>query len=401
MPVIFLFLLRLYRVSHELKAKKKGYVLLGGDDLYQKRNVTQNKYCPLMVASIELDMSIEDFKVHVNDIIEKYLPWYKELNNSIIPKHKPENFASPVELFNNERQFFLDKEKEYLTQINFVIETRRIILIANHIYVGGYLLAQLLQLILCEHVHSNIFPKNKYYPLLTEMVMIFYFSKMLFKSPKKVSSTFQDDSLIKRFHMKRNLAEFYRGHDSEGDLIYFLIANHALLVMNYLKKNHLSICLPISFENTSMFNTVGAIVIDVNYNEDFYAFVNQIKREVRKQKYQASASNHLQRIIPTKTLSQYARGLVDLTLTIIPQKAIPSMRIKDEMERYQFTMDNIRYPVYIMVLVLNSEVHSSFMINSPAFDLENFMREKGLVSSNLPVFNEYEADNAFVEAKLV
>ncbi|CAM4441328.1 MAG: hypothetical protein LEGION0403_FIIPPAGN_00100 [Legionella sp.] len=178
--------------------------------------------------------------------------------------------------------------------------------------------------------------------------MIYYFSKMLCKSPKKVSKTFQNDSLIKRFHMKRGLAKFYQGHDSEGDLIYFLIANHGLLVMKYLKKKHLTICLPISFENSLMFNTAGAIVIDITYNEDFNAFINDIKKEVRKQKYQALASNHVQRIVSTKTLSQYARGLVDLTV-----------------------------------------------------DQNNFIQEEGLVSSNLPVFNEYESDGVFVEAKLL
>ena len=61
-------------------------------------------------------------------------------------------------------------------------------------------------------------------------------------------------------------------------------------------------------------------------------------------------------------------------LGYIPQKTLPHNLIGEQMTDYEFTMVKMAYPVYVMAFIFEGKVHSSFMINSPSFDTERFVR---------------------------
>ena len=98
-----------------------------------------------------------------------------------------------------------------------------------------------------------------------------------------------------------------------------------------------------------------------------------------------SASNHVQRIFPTRQLSEKARYTSDFILTVVPQKTLPENLLTREMTDYEFTMDNIQYPVYAMAFIFEGTVHTSFMSKSPEFDTAGFLEEDGVVEMDLPV----------------
>ena len=53
------------------------------------------------------------------------------------------------------------------------------------------------------------------------------------------------------------------------------------------------------------------------------------------------------------------------------------------MKDYEFTMDNIHYPVYVMAFIFQGHVHSSFMVNPPTFDGTSFIEDDGAVPMDL------------------
>ena len=53
------------------------------------------------------------------------------------------------------------------------------------------------------------------------------------------------------------------------------------------------------------------------------------------------------------------------------------------MKTYEFTMDSIHYPVYIMAFIFEGQVHSSFMVNTPAFDTVGFIGNDGAEATDL------------------
>ena len=95
--------------------------------------------------------------------------------------------------------------------------------------------------------------------------------------------------------------------------------------------------------------------------------------------------------------STNARNSVDLTLTVVPQQTLPNNLIDSELDQFQFTMLNIRYPVYIMAFIFEDSVHSSFMINTAKFDIESFKKERGFVNSSLPEIFKFNEKNRFIE----
>ena len=167
--------------------------------------------------------------------------------------------------------------------------------------------------------------------------------------------------------------------------------------MRHLKKDRLRVTLPVSFSNRNSFNTVGAIFLDIDYDPDPVSFTDKIRRLIRANGYQVSASNNCQRIFPTRKLSTNARNLVDLTLTVVPQQTLPNNLIDSELDQFQFTMLNIRYPVYIMAFIFEDSIHSSFMINTAEFDIESFKKERGFVNSSLPEIFKFNEKNRFIE----
>jgi hypothetical protein len=70
-------------------------------------------------------------------------------------------------------------------------------------------------------------------------------------------------------------------------------------------------------------------------------------------------------------------------LTVVPQKTLPHNLLSNEVLDYEFTMDNIEYPVYAMSFMFEEHIHTSLMVNTPAFDIERFCAQHGAKVSDL------------------
>lgn len=383
LPISSLMLLKLLRVTKELRASRAGYITFGGDDRYQARNVERNIHDACMVARIKLDMSAEAFEEVVRRVETNYSSWYRAVEASI--EHKPAAFEQPLEIREDYEPARLG-DTPLLAKMVLCRKDRTVVLLGNHIYLGGYLLSQFVQLVFCQTLSKGVFPRNPYIPVVSEVMMLALIARLATRPPCVEARVFEDASRIRRFYWKQPLADFEAIADGlKMNPIYVVIARHIHAVMKHMKRDRLRVTLPISVEAEDSFNTVGAEFLDVDAEPDFERFARKIRRMVRGKRWQVSASNHVQRIFPTRWFSQRARNTVDLTLTVVPQKTLPHSLLTKELVDYEFTMDNIEYPVYVMAFVFEDYVHTSLMINTPDFDVDAFCEADGARPTELTI----------------
>jgi hypothetical protein len=382
-PLGILLLLKLVRVLVELRAQSAGYITFGGDDRYQARNVENYIHDSVMIARVQFEMSDEAFDAVIGRVQKNYLQWYYDLLSQIRHKPKGKTFQPPLEIWDEYRKYVLG-DAPLLSQIVICKEEKIILLVGNHVYLGGQLLSQFVQLVFCETVSKEVFPRNTYIPVLTEFMMLTVLAKVMLRPIRQAIELFPDPSEIKRFCIHRDLAEFQATADEiKMSHLYVVIAEHVMMVMKHLGKDRLRVTLPVSFSGESSFNTIGGIFLDLKVAPDVQTMARTVRTQVRRHQWQASASNHIQRVLPLRQLSQRARNIVDLTLTMVPQKTLPHNILAEELETYEFTMSRIQYPVYIMVFIFEGMVHSSFMVNSPTFDSEGFVTQENAVPCDL------------------
>ncbi len=373
--------LKLARTVQERQAARRGFITLGGDDRYQARNLDKNIHDACMVAHIQLDMSLERFDAMIARVKANYLPWYAALEGAI--EHRPAAFEAPLEVAEDYRPLVLG-ETRLLTKMQFFRRDRVVVLWGDHTYLGGYQLSQFVQLLFCDQVTQGIFPKNTYIPVASELMMLGLAAHSIRRPVRAPMPVCDQPDAVRRLYWKLDRAPLEALAASlEMSLLYVVIALHIDQVMRRSGRDHLRVTLPVSFESTSSFNTVGAAFLEVDAQPDLAAYARLVRTLVRKRRWQVSASNHVQRVLPTRTLSQYARNTVDLTLTVVPQKTLPHNVLRDELVDYEFTMDNIEYPVYAMCLIFEDHLYSSVMVNTPDYDAEGACREDGMRPSSL------------------
>lgn len=367
--------LKLVRAGQEAQARRRGFITLGGDDRYQARNLAHNLHDACMVARIQLDMSLDDFDALIERVRAQYLPWYAALEGAI--EHKPDAFMDPLDVAEHCAPLELGQTR-MLTKIQFFRQDRVVVLFGDHTYLGGFQLSQFVQLVFCETVTTGIFPRNRYLPLASELMMLGLFAEALRRPERTPPALCDRPEDVRRLYMKLDRAPLEALADElRMNLLYVVIALHIDMVMRRMDRQQLRVTLPVSFESHSSFNTVGAVFLDVERQPDLPHLARLVRDAVRRKRWQVSASNHVQRVLPTRTLSQYARNTVDFTLTVVPQKTLPHNLLKDELVDYEFTMDNIEYPVYAMCLIFEGSLYSSMMVNTPDFDVAAACAEDG------------------------
>lgn len=367
--------LKLVRTGQELRASRQGFITLGGDDRYQARNIAHNLHDACMVARIQLDMSLDDFDALIERVREQYLPWYAALEAAI--QHKPDAFMEPLDVAEHYAPLPLGQTR-MLTKIQFFRQDRVVVLFGDHTYLGGFQLSQFVQLVFCETVTTGIFPRNRYLPGLSELMMLGLFAEALARPSRTPPALCDRPEDVQRLYWKLDRAPLQALADElEMSLLYVVIALHIDRVMRRMGRERLRVTLPVSFESHSSFNTVGAVFLEVERQPDLPSMARVVREALRRKRWQVSASNHVQRILPTRTLSQYARDTVDFTLTVVPQKTLPHNLLKEELVDYEFTMDNIEYPVYAMCLIFEGSLYSSMMVNTPDFDVAAACEEDG------------------------
>jgi hypothetical protein len=240
------------------------------------------------------------------------------------------------------------------------------------------------QLVFCRTVSRDVFPRNRYLPIASELTMLAFLGRHLLRRAPDRSPLYDDKAQIRRFYVRQDLATIRSKADAlRLNYMFVLIAMQVRTVMQRMHRTRLRVTLPASFADDGSFNTVGAILLDIDAEPDLDAMARKIRRLVKRGQWQVAATKHIQRIFPTRRLSQRARNLVDLTLTVVPQKTLPHNMLSQEMKGYEFTMGNIQYPVYAMAFIFEDHVHTSFMVNTPAFDADAFMAEDGAAPMNL------------------
>ena len=381
--VLALMTLKLARAVRESRAASAGYITFGGDDRYQARNVRRDVHDSVMMARVQLEMGEDEFEEVIARIQQNYLQWFERINAAI--EHKPGGlaFEAPLEIQDAWRPFTL-ADTPLLCRIVVYREEQVILLVGNHVYLGGYLLSQFVQLVFCSAVSRDVFPRNPYLPVATELMMLAFLGRHLLRSSRHRSPLYEDKAQISRFYLRRDLATIQaKAQALELNYLYVVIAQHVHMVMQRMNKTRLRVTLPASFADESSFNTVGAMLLDIDAAPDLDAMTRQVRRLIKRSQWQVSATNHIQRIFPTRRLSERARNVVDLTLTIVPQKTLPQNLLAKEMKSYEFTMGNIQYPVYAMAFIFEDHVHTSFMVNTPAFDAAQFTATDGAVPMEL------------------
>jgi len=381
--VLALMTLKLARVLRERRAARAGFITFGGDDRYQARNMHRDVHDAVMVARVQLEMSDEGFEQVVQRIRQNYIGWFERIDASI--EHKPGGraFDAPLEIHDSWRPFAL-ADAPLLSRIIIYRQEQLILLVGNHVYLGGYLLSQFVQLVFCKTVSRDVFPRNPYLPVATELMMLAFLGRHLLLRARHRPPLYPDRSQIERFYLRQDLAPLRARADAlRLNDLYVVIALHVQMVMQRMGKQRLRVTLPASFADEATFNTVGAILLDIDAAPDLDAMTRQVRRLIKRNQWQVSATNHIQRIFPTRKLSQRARNIVDLTLTIVPQKTLPHNLLSQEMKTYEFTMGNIQYPVYAMAFIFEDHVHTSFMVNTPAFDRAAFTATDGAVPLDL------------------
>ena len=381
--VLALMTLKLARAIQESRAASAGFITFGGDDRYQARNVRHDVHDAVMVARVHLEMSEDGFDAVVLRVQQNYIQWFERINAAI--EHKPGGlpFDAPLEIHDSWRPFAL-ADTPLLAKIIVYRKEQVILLVGNHVYLGGYLLSQFVQLVFCKTVSRDVFPRNPYLPVATELMMLAFLGRHLLMRSRDRPPLYADKAQIRRFYLRRELATIQAKADAlKLNYLYVVIALHVQMVMQRMNKKRLRVTLPASFADEATFNTVGAIILDIDAVPDLDAMARQVRRLIKRGQWQVSATNHIQRIFPTRKLSERARNVVDLTLTIVPQKTLPQNLLTQEMKRYEFTMGNIQYPVYAMAFIFEDHVHTSFMVNTPAFDAAEFTAADGAVALDL------------------
>ncbi|MCA9654173.1 MAG: hypothetical protein H6712_24465 [Myxococcales bacterium] len=383
LPISLLMALKLARSVQEWRSSRAGYITFGGDDRYQARNVERSVHDACMVARVRLDMSAEAFEEVVARVQANYPAWVRAVEASI--EHRPPAFEPPLEIRERYEPPRLG-DTPLLAKIILCREDRTVVLMGNHVYLGGYLLSQFVQLVFCGQVSKGVFPRNRYFPVLTEGMILALFARLLTRPARVPPRLFEEPSRLRRLYWKQSLAEIEAtAAELRMNRLYVIIARHIAAVMEHMGRDRLRVTLPISFEAEDSFNTVGAIFLDVEAAPDFPSLARRIRNLVQHKRWQVSASNHVQRIFPTRELSQRARNTVDFTLTTVPQKTLPENLLAEELVDYEFTMDNIDYAVYAMAFEFEGFVHTSLMINSPDFDVAGFQAAAGARSMDLGI----------------
>jgi len=382
-PIWLLMLLKLVRTAQEFRSQRAGYITFGGDDQYQAKNVENYIHDAVMIARVRFEMPDEDFEAVIDRVQKNYLGWYEDLLSRIRHKPKGKAFENPLEIWDEYREYTLS-DSPLLSQIVICRKEKIAILVGNHVYLGGQLLSQFVQLIFCASVSKKVFPRNTYLPVLSELMMLAVLTQMMVRPRSQRIPLFADKSEIQRFYVQRDLAEIEAiGNSLKMNRLYVVIAMHIQMVMTHLGKDRLRVTLPVSFSGDNSFNTVGAMFLDIKAAPDLQTLTRNVRKQIKRYQWQVSATNHMQRVLPLRQLSEKARNTVDLTLTVVPQKTLPNNILAEEMKTYEFTMDSIHYPVYIMAFIFAGQVHSSFMVNTPTFDSKGFAANENASSCDL------------------
>ncbi|MCB9533086.1 MAG: hypothetical protein H6698_02010 [Myxococcales bacterium] len=391
-PIAALLALKAHRTTREWRASRNGFVTLGGDDKYQARNVHLNRHDACMVARIRLDMPLDEFDRLTDRVRTNFLPWFAALERCI--EHRPAAFETPFEVAEHYAPHELG-ETRVLCKMQFFRQDRTIVLFGDHTYLGGYQLSQFVQLVFCESVTRGIFPRNPYLPVISEAMMLGFLARTATRPRHEPAPTFPQIASIERLYWKTPHERVRALADELGmNVLYVTIALHIDLVMRRMNRKHLRVTLPVSFESESTFNTVGAVFLELDAQPDLATLARVVRREIKRRQWHVSASNHIQRVFPTREMSQHARNTVDFTLTVVPPKTLPHHVMGQSLRDYEFTMDNIEYPVYAMAFLFEDHLHSSLMINTPDFDVVGACSEDGARRSDLSLSRRAAAGSA-------
>jgi len=370
------------RKAQELRARSRGHITFGGDDAYQARDVASDVHTAVMIARVRLSMPPEAFEEVVARVEASFRPWFDDLAASI---QRPDDvvFQEPLLIADRVEQPELG-EQPLLARIIISRDDQTILLMGNHIYLGGYLLSQFVQIVFCAGISRDVFERNPYLPLVTEAMMVGFLGWYSLLKPHPATPLFARKEQVRRFYWKQPLAPIDALSDElRLNTLYIVIARHVHAVMTHLGKDRLRVTLPVSFKSDTSFNTVGGMLLDIDAAPDEATLARNVREQVRRWRWQVPTTNHIQRTFPTRTWSEKARNMVDLTLTVVPQKTLPENLLLDAVDTYEFTMDSIHYPVYIMAFLFEDSVHTSVMVNAPSFDCEGFMAATGAVEMDL------------------
>ena len=301
-----------------------------GEDEYQKSRRFET--LPYIYAKI----SYNSISNHLHDIVKST---FKEYFDSSDQKAITYDESTHICENDNDNDNNHLKEKSFEAYHNTC--NKEITFYLDHRYFSG-----LFFMILAKQLF-NIKPlnvmKETYTPFVTEYYIVKFLIYMYFFQKNNDSiEMIQSKNEMKRenYHFSIKEIEFLKG--SRKYRVIYKILNHVYLKLNIKRK--LRVMISIAFESSKeRYNNVGAIFCFFDGNFD-----NMVK-EIERNKYQAIASNILQRF---SNNGKKARNLVDVVLSCGCFEG-GSKNIND----FYVTYENIAdYPVYCISTTYDDDV---------------------------------------------
>lgn len=290
-----------------------------GEDEYQKSRQTDT--LPYIYAELKTTTPIENFKDKINRVYEEYFP-QKDLT------------------FQDSTYFGTD---EFLKKRSFeaYIHENTYKIYFDHRYFSG-----LFFLLLGKHLF-NVTPLNVmkeiYIPFVSEFFIVKFLFFMYFFSTKNNDIKFIDN----KEDMRRENVVFTieASNVKRKYAVLFKVLSH---IRNTLKlRRPLKVLIPVAFEaSEGRYNNVGAIFCY------FDGSMDSMIKQIEANKYQANASNLIQRFVNS---GKKARNSVDVVLSCgCLSEEVP------QLESLYVTYENIAdYPVYCLLVTFGNQVRGT------------------------------------------
>lgn len=297
-----------------------------GEDEYQKSRMTEK--LPYIYGKLTVAKQIENVNERVRNTYDEYFSKKDE---------KAIKYDTSVHISDS---------KDHLMEKSFemYINDNEHVFYLDHRYFSG-----LFFLLLGKNLYDikplNVM-KEIYIPFLTEFYIIKFFIYMYFFSqPSKENlEMIEDKNDIRRESLNFNIRDLDYNAKKKYKVLYHILSH---IRRKLSLKRPLKVLIPVAFEATEeRYNNVGAIFC--YFDGDMKKFI----QEVETNKYQANASNILQRFTNS---GKKTRNLVDVVLSCGCFEGGSDI-VKEHFVTYENIAD---YPIYCLTVTYDDEVKST------------------------------------------
>ena len=339
-----------------------------GEDIYQNNRLIKNKInIHIYTTFYTNESNFLNLKNNIEEVINEHFKNNIEKRDYIIKNYKIEEESEEENNISNHEILWL-KIKDLnppILYIKYNTNRKRITILKDHRYFGGLFFLKLGGKI--TNTKPVTIYKEQYTPFLSELLILKFGIFWLTNKPK---NSLKISNNIKRISFSYNYLE-----DSKK---FPKVRKHTILCNTLLKifDKNISVLLPVAFESTSKnYNNVGCIFVE--YNKDDTPEI--LENKISSNKYQAIATNNLQKII---SKGKKVRNSIDLVLTM-GYLVGEYNNIKYSATSYLSIAD---YPIYIVSMTIENINYTTITLMTEDIDYDlliNKINENENIKINL------------------